>query len=219
MRKGLVIALAVLMVVGLTTAVMGMSDFQQLQFKVTVQKYIEVNPGVTPMVFSRTIPGQGTGVPTGYPQWAAHWIDPIYVNCPFTISYNGYNPAVDNLPILARLEIPIGNGYDRLQTRIHIKNNINGTKQNPGNDYERHDMDFRSHADGAPTGTWSTSGFCTGQTLTFAYTPHDGEVDVELFFDGTLPHQTPEFGVDNPWNQSADAGMYKCRLRVTYMAL
>jgi len=216
MKKFLVIGLAVLMVVGLSAIAMAQppktTDTQTFNFSATVQKHIEVNPTCTPLSKSRTIFGTGTGTPTGYPQWAGRWDDAVYANCPFTISYTGSGGGVA-YPILSRQEIPRSDRYDRLQTRIHIKNRINGVYGAHDTDFERHDMDFMSGANGAATGAWA------GQTLTFNNAPHDGEVQVELFFDATLPHKSPDFGPDNPWNESADAGVYTCTLTATYTAL
>jgi len=206
------------LVVAIALVTVGMGFGQKTQtfrMKVVVEKYIEVNPGYAEVEKKRTIPGTGDGTPTGYPTWAGNLIDAVYANCPFTITYEGTNDAGDPFPILARRETPNGNGWDRLQTRIHIKNRINEV----GADPERHDVAFESGPDGANTGTWSTIGYCSGSMVQFNNAPHDGEVRIEWFFDGTLPHKSPDFGVDNTWNQSADAGEYSCRLIATYAAI
>jgi len=193
----------------------GQAVTQTFTMNVTVSKYLEVNSAYVLVSKSRTIPGVGDGIPAVYPTWAGNMLDAVYSNTGFTISYAGNNPATDGFPILAKLEMPRGDRYDRLQTRIQIKNKIN----EGGADYERHDMRFDSGPDGASAGTYSVAGFNSGSFLTFNNAPHDGELRVEWFFDGTLPHKSPDFGPDNPWNESADAGLYTCTLVATYAVI
>jgi len=194
----------------------GMSFAQQTQtfnLKTTVQQYVEVNPAyviVTPG--TKTISGNDLVAVPGFPDYGWGRTDVAYANCPFSVSYAGSGGGVA-FPILSKSEVPIGNGYDRLQTRILIKNRINGVWGAHETDFERHDMNFLSDPDGADIGTW------TNQTVTFANAPHDGEIHVDLFFKGTLPHVSPDFGTNNTWNQSADAGLYECQLIATYTAL
>ena len=211
MKKGLVIVLAVLMVIGLTTAAMAMSDSQVFKFKCKVQKYIEVNPAYKvvhkPMI---TIPGFGDGVlSTGWSNKTSYY-DTIYANCRFTFTLEGDNDAGDGLPILAREELRAGSGlgrWDRLQTLLVFKYTIN-----PG---EWHYVKFTSDAEGIAGGDWSPAGGSMG----FKSAPHDGEVALEVFLGAALPHKSPDFEVDNTWNQSADAGLYKCKVIATYTAL
>lgn len=206
MKKYIGIALAVLMVLGLAT--MAMSDSQVFKFKCTVQKYIEVNPAFATVSRSMTLPGHGPGnVPVRSVFGGTY--DGAYANCPFSVSLAGHNAVDDNLPILARLEVN-GNGYDRLQTIIQIRYYIN-LPSGPG--WEGYDMDFLSDPEGANTGTWNN------QSVSFTNTPHDGEIYIECQFGSSLPHLTPEFGVNNTWNQSADHGMYKCKVIATLTAL
>ncbi|GAH67675.1 unnamed protein product [marine sediment metagenome] len=214
MKKYIGIALAVLMIVVFSGMAMA-GVTQTFNLSATVPDYIEVNPAyatVNKHVLV-DVPDDGSAPP--WAKWAGNMKDAVYVNCPFTITYVGHNGVDDGLPILARHEIPTGNGWDRLQTSIVIKNKINEV----GADYERHDMSFLSDPDGAAAGTYSTTGFCSGATVTFDNAPHDGEVRVEWFFNASLPHKSPDFGPDNTWNESADAGLYECQLVATYAVI
>ncbi len=213
MKKGLVIVLAGLMVLGLSGLAMaqGLSDSQTFNFSCTVEKYIEVNPDYKvvdkPMI---TIPGFGDGVlSTGWSNKTSYY-DTIYANCPFTFTLEGDNDAGDGLPILAREELRAGSGlnrWDRLQTLLVFKYTINMG--------EYHHVMFTSDAEGAGTGNWSPAGGSMG----FKSAPHDGEVALDVFLGAALPHKSPDFGTDNTWNQSADAGVYTCHVTVTYTAL
>jgi|SRR6056297_126982 len=193
---------------------------QTFNLSATVEKYIEVNPSYTnlgPGDYHQAIsltPGEGDHVPDGVHPLMNRWQDAVYANCPFNISYAGSNDAQDGLPILAREEVS-GNGFDRLQTQIQTRVRINGTQATQGTmpGYERHDMNFTSDADGAASGTWS------GKTVDFVNAPHDGEVEFTLTMNAFLPHKSPDFGNDNTWNESADAGEYTATLVATYSTL
>ena len=206
------------LVVAIALVTVGMGFGQQTQtfnLSAEVHKYIEVNPayGVVNKLRDVYLPYDGT--PPGLPNYAWSRSDVVYANCPFTISYVGHNAVDDGLPILARQEVN-GNGYDRLQTGIVVRHFINEV----GNGFERHDTSFLSDPDGAATGKWLTGPFSNGTPdVSFTNTPHDGEVRVELRFSATPPHKSPDFGVDNTWNQSADAGLYTCTLVATYAVI
>lgn len=194
---------------------------QTYDFSATVLKFIAINPGnanfaVDPVgnwnheVVDPATPN--AEVLPGWPDWKAKLADNAYSNCPFTITFTGTGGGV-NLPILSRQE-QNGNGYDRLQTYIVIRNEINGVWGAYGAGHERHDMKFMSDPEGAATGN-----YVTGQTVTFNETPHNGEIQTEFFMSAALPHKTPDFGSPNTWNQSADAGLYTCQIVATYAAI
>jgi len=206
MKKYIGIALAVLMILGLSGMVLA-GTTQTFNFSCTVQKHIEVNPACAVINASLTIPGFGSGsVPVVTEHGGCR--DAAYANCPFTVSFVGNNPASDNLPILARLETSTTNRYDRLQTIIQIRYYINLPWGTSG--WEGHHMDFLSGPDGTTVNTW------TGQTLTFVNYPHDGEIYMDWHFGASLPHLSPDFGPDNTWQQSADAGLYTCNVTATF---
>ena len=210
MKKGLVIVLAGLLVLGLSGLAMaqGLSDSQTFNFSCTVEKYIEVNPAYETITTSITIPGHGLGGPPGHSHMFPNYKDAVYANCPFTISCVGNNAANDGRPILARQEVN-GNGYDRLQTRITIRSWINTFA--PG--YEYHETEFTSPAEGVVSGRFYPP------VITFTNAPHDGEVNIKVELNASLPHKSPDFGSDNTWDQSADAGEYSAWVDVTYTAL
>jgi hypothetical protein len=195
---------------------------QTFQLTATVAKYLAVNPAylsndVNPIgAWNQTIVDpavNGSNVLPGWPAWKVQYKDNVYANCPFTVTYTGTGGGAP-LPILSREEVN-GNGFDRLQTLIIVRNEINGEWPAAMGllGHESHDMKFVSDAEGAATGTF------TGNSQSFLETPHDGEVNTTVWMSAALPHATPEFGVDNTWNQSADAGVYTCQVRAVYAVL
>ena len=180
-------------------------------FSATVEKWIAVAEGTVNVGLegswnhTKVNPGiAGSQNLVGFPQWKTRLEDNVYANCPFTVTYSG-------MPILSRTELN-GNGADRLQTSIVIRNYINGYYNAELAGFERQDMSFVSGPEGANTGTF------TNQSLSFQ-TPHNGEVITEIFMSAALPHLSPDFGNANTWNQSADAGLYTCQVVATYAAL
>ena len=189
--------------IGLVTVGMGFGQNQQtFNFECTVEPYIEVNPTFAVINASRTIHGYGTGAPPHSRNYGTYW-DAVYSNSRFTVSFEGENDAGDNLPILAMKEPGASTRYDRLQTIISIRPIINWG----GPDTEYREVEFHY------TGWWP------GTTLTFNNTPHDGEIAIGLYFNAGLPHKSPDFGVDNTWDQSADAGLYTCTVVATYAVI
>ena len=189
----------------------GVSDSQTFNLKVMVQKYIEVNPLYKTMSPHITIPGHADDVTVDGGTWDQRYAYlHAYANCPFSISFEGHNEAGDLLPILARHETPVGNGWDRLQTRIHFRYSINidGFADN-----EVHEINFKSDPNGANTGKWDN------KTVTFNNAPHNGEVLMRWNFGAALPHKTPYWVSRKSWKLSADAGEYTCTVVVTYTAL
>ena len=187
---------------------------QTFNLSATVEKYVEVNPAYEQMDFSRTInPGDAGSADLEWFNQVGVWKDVVYANCRMQVTMQGDNPAGDGLPILAREEVN-GNGFDRLQTNVDIRPQINGHwyDQRPG--YERAKFIFTSDAEGAATGNWLYY-----NSYSFSNVPHDGEVRMSASFDAALPHESPDFGTDNTWNQSADAGEYTATLTATYSAL
>ena len=185
-------------------------------FQATVEKYIAVSATQVDVNLAgswnqtRLNPGTaGSQNLVGFPQWKTLLTDNVYANCPFSVTYAG---ADGNFPILSRTEIN-GNGDDRLQTSIVIRNEINGSWGAYQAGHEIHDMSFVSDAEGANTGTY------TNQSIQFTETPHNGEVRTEIFMSAALPHLSPDFGNANSWNQSADAGLYTCKVIATYAAI
>lgn len=194
---------------------------QKFNLQAKVSQYITVNPGnlvneVNPVgAWNQTIVDPGdvdAHVLPGWPSWKVEYKDNVYANCPFTITYTGTSVGSSTFPILSRQEVN-GNGFDRLQTYIVVRNEINGEWNNYLPGHESHDMKFISDAEGADNGTM------TGSTLNFVETPHDGEVATTIWMSAALPHVTPEFGVDNTWNQSADAGLYTCEVNAVYAVM
>ncbi len=207
--KQLISFLSVFVFAILVTTNVQAQETQTITFNATVEPYIEINPDYLNMEFSTSInPGDaGSAVMDhGFDQ-ASTYNDAVYANCPMQISVEGDNPAGDGEPILARQEVD-GNGYDRLQTKIQLRHLLNGGNPVTGGKYF-----FTSDPDGAATGNWKW-----GKTHDFL-TPHDGEVDLMVYFRARLPHASPDFGTDNTWNQSADAGDYTADLVVTYSVL
>ena len=187
---------------------------QTFNLSATVEEYVEVNPSFEVMSASRTInPGDAGSADLESFNYVGKYQDVVYANCPMEISVEGDNPANDGEPILARDEVN-GNGFDRLQTNVDIRPEINGTYNNQGPGWQRAKFIFTSDPEGAATGNW-----LYGKTATFSNAPHDGEVSLGLYFDAALPHESPDFGTDNTWNQSADAGDYSANVVVTYSAL
>lgn len=215
MKKLFIFLAAILLVAG-----MSFGQTQTFNFNCTVQKYIEVNPAFLTMGFSINLPpggylnlspwGSVPALPSPYHTYMWSNDDAAYANCPFTITYAGNNGALDGLPILARQEVPTGNGWDRLQTQIEIWQRTNVV----GPDGENHNTIFISNPEGLATGTWTN-----GPTVTFNNAPHDGEIKQSVYFDAALPHKSPDFGPNNTWNQSADAGTYTCQIVATFSAL
>lgn len=209
MKKYIGIALAVLMVVVFSGMAMA-GVTQTFNLSATVEEYIEVNPAYKTMNPSMTMPGHADDVTVDGGYWDQRYVYlHAYANCPFSIKFEGSNDAGDNLPILARQERPRGNGWDRLQTRIHLRYSINigGYADN-----EAHEINFKSDANGANTGTWDWD----NQTVTFNNAPHNGEVLMRWDFGAALPRKTPYWKSGESWKLSADAGEYTCTLVVTY---
>lgn len=215
MRKALTIGLVVALVAVFAGMAMAQPFSQTFTFTTEVEKYIEVGGDQTLAIPNPVIPGGGVAVPIAPP--AAHILygggnEIAYANCPFKVLLEGGNDVDDHLPILARLEVggvyihtpPPTPRYDRLITSIGWQ-----PMYDSGWDGA---ISFVSDPDGAATGTW------THNPLSLPV-PHDGEVGVILYLGAALPHNTPEFGVDNTWNESADAGEYKCYVKATYTAL
>jgi len=203
-------------------SVQAQSNTQTFNLSADVEKYIEVNPDFTDLDKSdfnfRTPvlnPGdeESAELQKPIPRWVATLEDAVYANCPFQISYNGYNQVGDGEAILARQEVN-GNGPDRLQTDIFISTHINGG-HGGGPGAEVGQTQFTSDPEGAATGTWTRE----GETVSMDNTPHDGEVKIGVWFGAALPHESPDFGADNTWDQSADAGEYTATLVATYSTL
>jgi len=208
MRKILVLVLAVMLVCFMSGAVMAVGPSQTFTFNATVDPYIAVNPGAILAINIPAIsPPQNGSMPGILTQVTQNEV--AYANCPFRVDYAGNNAAGDNLPILARLETgPHSGGYDRLQTRLEFHSVING--------------DWNGAVFGAgPTGdgTGVPNTWAWGRNYAVNAVPHDGEVGLVLKCGASLPHASPEFGVNNTWDQSADAGPYTCYVVATYTAL
>jgi len=193
---------------------------QQFNLSATVEKYVEVNPNFNIVDVPNQVidPGEpGSDEAGNYGGLTGMTMeDAAYANCKVSVTYEGNNAAGDGEPILAREEVN-GNGFDRLVTLVWIRHYINGDYGDPG--WDRKDVWFKSDNNGASTGNWSTGSFATGKSFQFDHVPHDGEIDLTLNFDAALPHESPDFGTDNTWNQSADAGEYTATLTATYSAL
>ena len=215
MKKLTILFVALFAVVMVSKA---QTTVQSYHLSATVQPYIEVNPSfvsvqVDPVgnwnheIVDPAIAGS-ENLPS-WPDWKLRLVDNVYANCPFTITYAG---GSGNDPVLSRDEIN-GNGKDRLQTYLIVRNEINGVygAYQPG--HQRIDAKFVSGAEGVATGAW------TNQTVNFTETPHDGEVQTEVFLSAALPHLSPDWGADNSWNQSADAGVYTAVVTATYAVL
>ncbi len=197
--------LVLLMAIGLVTVGMsfaqGVSDSQTFTLTTTVQKYIECRAGMPLTVVDPTIPGGGVAVHNGSNPAITFYTNAgnelAYANCPFTVQLSGNNDAGDNLPILARQEVG-ETRFDRLITSIGLQ--VPNTSVN---------ISFYSDPDGAVSGTWAGN-------PSSCPVPHDGEVGAFIYLGAALPHLSPEFGIDNTWNESADAGTYTCTLTFTY---
>ena len=210
MKKCMGIALAVLLVVGFSGVVTAeqLTDSHTFNFDVEVERYIDVGTQLDFTLPPISPPGGGDFPPPI--SYSLTQYEVAYANCPFRIDYAGDNDVPDGLPILARLELgAASSGYDRLQTRLEFHTIVNGAWN------------------GAVFGAgWAGDG--TGTPNIWAWgrdyvvmneTPHDGEVGLALKCGVGLPHVTPEFGVDNIWSESADAGQYRCWVVATYSAL
>jgi len=214
-KKGLVIVLAVLMVIGLTTAAMAMSDSQVFKFKCKVQKYIEVNPAYNVVKLGGHIPGYAVNPGYDGGEWTATINDAIYANCGFSFAVSGNNPAGDGIPILVREEEINGTGnghYDYLKTWIILEYYVNNGDVDPGGEYPEHYHIWcadRSHWD--PDNGWDNDMNIP--------VPHNGEVTLKVTLKAGLPHTSPDFANSNTWDQSADAGKYSAWVNVTYTAL
>lgn len=202
-KKLLVLFVALVLAAGMGFG-QGASDSQTFTLTTTVQKYIECRAGLALTVTDPPIPGGGTAIHNGtYPAITFYTNDGnelAYANCPFTVQLSGDNGAGDNLPILARQEVG-ETRFDRLITSIGLQ--VPGTTVN---------ISFYSDPDGAVSGTWNGN-------PSNCPVPHDGEVGAFIYLGAALPHLSPEFGVDNTWNESADAGTYTCTLTFTYAVI
>jgi|SRR6056297_1583034 len=191
---------------------------QTFNLSATVEPYVEVNPSFEEVSITRDNldPGEegGTGLPwlggvgygAQYPQGFQRMNDAVYANCPFQVTYS------PDEPILEREEVN-GNGPDRLNTNIMMTTRINGTYANNQAGYQSKSSGFKYVHEGG-----GSSWYYGGQTLDFD-TPHDGEVQVVIALDAAMPHEVPDFGNDNTWDQSPDAGTYTTELVATYSAL
>ena len=213
MKRVFLISAMIVAMVAMVSSVQAQT--QTFDLSATVQEYIEVNPDFAVMSASRTVdPAEGASAADLESfNYVGKYQDVVYANCPMNISVEGDNPASDGEPILAREEVN-GNGFDRLQTNVDIRPEINGSYNNQGAGWDRAKFIFTSGSDGAATGNW-----LYGKTATFSNAPHNGEVSLGLYFDAALPHVSPDFGTDNTWKQSADAGEYTAEVVMTYSTL
>lgn len=186
--------------------------------KVQVQPWIQKNPCNPDLMKMADLEQNLASTSTTF-----GWYESFYANVPFVKSFAGTNPAGDAFPIFARQErAKDGTGlvgrYDRLSTHITFETVVNGLQgtEDPAN---REDLSVvfdaptqNSAAAAAGTGWWQ-GGYASPPpyplataSLTFG-TPHDGEV-YEKFFC-TADRKMPEYGTDNVWYESADAGIYE----------
>lgn len=207
MKKYIGIALAVLMVVGFSGVVAAeqLTANHTFNFDVTVERYIEVGTQTDFTLSPISPPGGGTlpGISDVFNQ-----VEVAYANGPFRVDLAGNNGDNDGLPILAREEVgPNANGWDRLLTRLEFHYIVNGVWNG---------ATFGDHVNWL--NVWA-SGQSGRDYVVMGETPHDGEVNLTLKLGANLPHQSPEWGSDNTWDESADAGPYTCWVQATYTAL
>lgn len=201
--------LSVFLLFGASMAMAAPPPSQQFDFSTTVDPYIAVNPNaILTVAIPAITPPQDGSMPGVTKEVSQNEV--AYANCPFRVDYDGNNAAGDNLPILARAEVGshAGGHYDRLLTRLEFHSVVNGAWNSAcfgiGNS---------GHPD-IPNGWFDGRDYAVMNEA-----PHDGEIGLVLKCGASLPHASPEFGVDNTWDQSADAGPYTCNVVATYSVL
>lgn len=204
MKKYIGIALAVLMVLGLSGMVMA-GNTTRFNFTAVVDPYIDVLVDVQNMATSpyhlrgpnfEGMVATYTGLSGG--SWPGGIGDFAYANCPFQLTISGDNPAGDGKPIYAREEVDGTNTglnrFDRLDTNWQI----------------RIHTDYHSQL---------TIVFADANTVPWSYTaneaPHNGWVGIDFMCYG---HQAdgPDANIDcsQAYSLSPDAGNYKASLTI-----
>jgi len=132
-----------------------------------------------------------------------------YANCPFSVTIAGNNPKGDNFPRFVREEVDEnGSGigrWDSLETLLNPKIIINNEKISPLGFYGKNASEFPISYD-------------------FKEAPHNGQVKLSIkarvnLTTGALPRRKTEIDPRYIWKDSADAGTYKAKLKVTLCAL
>jgi len=197
--------------IALVTVGMGFGQNQtKFNFSVVVDPYIEVLVPVQDMAVSPYhVKGPAfagmvatyTGLSGG--SWPGGIGDLAYVNCPFSVTIEGDNPAGDGKPIYAREEVD-GTGaglnrYDRLNTQWQI----------------RLHTDYRPQLDIV---------FAKAETAPWTYTaneaPHNGWVGIDFMCYGhRVDGPAAKIDRNQAYDQSPDAGVYTCFLVITLTAL
>jgi len=192
--------------------------------QVQVEPWIEKNPDL-PHVLKMQSLAQGEtevldeGIGDGF-------YEAFYSNVPFTKTYEGNNAADDRLPIFARHEREKDgteklDRFDRLSTQIFFRTSVNfpGRKEDLPN-MEHHTIIFgclTQDGPGTPLAAFPAGYWKGGQNSSTFGTPHDGEVWER--FSVVADRKLPDYGTNNQWYESADAGIYELTIIETLQAL
>lgn len=174
----------------------------------TVDRYIEVTPGPISWDFGTTRHQVNYGGPMESLYGTMGEWNLAYVNCPFSVTISGDNPASQGVPRFARKEVgPHSGGYDILATLYAINFTTNGVR----------DLFY---------GTWLQGANQFPRTKSYSEAPHNGQVkmDMKAWVNSSIASEAvpvrhtlinPAFTND----QSADAGDYTCTMLITLLAL
>jgi hypothetical protein len=143
------------------------------------------------------------------------WHEVAFSNVPFTVTLTGSNDAGDFGPIFARQEVNTNPAraahWDRLYTLLCFEYVTNGLFAFADDDRDDQSIVFESPGTYPPSG-----GYWWDRNSLNIPVPHDGDIWLQIYATVALPHITPDWGVDNEWWQSADAGKYSCYVTATY---
>jgi len=213
-------------------------DSVTFHIKVRVCKYVSVNPNFPSgiyMIGSMSPPqpnpaimtmeynvAQNMGNPGSYKLYAQYYSagpssqSIAYANCPLKIMITGNNPAGDGYPILARKEQGKCTkcNYDRLQTGLSFRFWANGGY--PCGDWT---VLFGALGGNNNAGGWYWGGNSNpaNNVAWINEAPHDGQVYANFKAGVNFPHATPYYS-SGKWWKSADAGKYKARIKLTFIA-